>query len=42
MKVLSPALVVDREEEQFNMHVESFTFTDWLALNSYFREWLVT
>jgi hypothetical protein len=37
MKVLSPALVLDREEEQFNMHVERFTFTDWLDLDSYFR-----
>ena len=37
MKVLSPAVVLDREEEQFNMHVERFTFTDWLDLDSYFR-----
>jgi hypothetical protein len=44
MKVLSPAVVLDREEEQFNMHVQRvqrFTFTDWLDLDSYFREWLV-
>ena len=41
MKVLSPAVVLDREEEQLNMHMERFTFTDWLDLDSYFREWLV-
>ena len=41
MKVLRPAVVLDKEEEQFNMDVERFTFTDWLDLNSYFREWLV-
>jgi hypothetical protein len=41
MKVLSPAVVLDREEEQSYMHVQRFTFTDWLDLDSYFREWLV-
>ena len=37
-------MVLDREEEQFNIHVQRvqrFTFTDWLDLDSYFREWLV-
>ena len=35
-------MVLDNEEEQqFNMPLERFTFTYWLDLDSYFREWLV-
>ena len=31
----------NEEEQQFNMPLERFTFTYWLDLDSYFREWLV-
>ena len=40
-KVLSPAVVLDMEEKRINLDVESFTFSDWLDLDTYFREWLV-
>ena len=42
VKVLSPAVVLDREEEEEScQHLERHIFTDWLDLDTYFREWLV-
>ena len=42
VKVLSPAVVLDREEEEETcQHLERHIFTDWLDLDTYFREWLV-
>ena len=41
IKVLSPSMVLERGEQQITMDLERVTFSDWLDLNIYFREWLV-
>ena len=41
IKVLSPAVLLEREEEQFNMYEQGLSFNVWLDLASFFRESLV-
>ena len=41
IKVLSLAVLLEREEEQFNMYEQGLAFIVWLDLASFFRESLV-